>query len=170
MSIEKDFDTLLKYGKRETKYKDRDIDVNRLSYSFVKKGFAEMIEDNKIRQPIIVALKQCFPNERISKLTDSYVLGLFAFLYDELFTEEGTIYKQEKLLLSSKPDPKMIAAGQGLLDPFSYEHTLYHLADKRILDMKAIGEMPYGDILDLQVMKNREAQIQENYMKSLTKK
>lgn len=163
--MNKTVESLLNYGKRIDNYEGLKIDVTLLTYAYVKNDFFEMINEGDLSKLAKECLSQLFhlTDAELSDLKDSYLLGVFVYLYDEILTEKGIIHRLESSFLKSKVDTKMIAAGQSKLDPYSYKHTLMSLAGGRILDMKEISLLPYGEILDIQVIKKIEGEIQQNY-------
>ena len=164
---ETEFNWLLKYGKRTDNINGELIQVNQLPFCYIKWEFA-----NLIKTDIITATKKGLDYLEIDyKYLDSRELkSIFLYLYDEILTKEGLIYHLEETYLKNVPDPDMIASGQHRLNDFNNLLTLYNLANEDVLKIDEVSKQPYQFLLDVQVMKKIQGEIQSNYHKIISNK
>lgn len=165
---ENDFKNLLEYGKRKSIIDGQEIIITKLPFCFIKWQFSEFIEQGEMNKAVIKALKKLKIKHKA--LTSNDIVSIFLYLYDEICTKDGIIYRLEETYLSSTPDVNMIAAGQNKLSPFNNLMTLFNLANRNILLIEEVSKLPYQMLLDIQTMNKLENEIKENYQNIILKK
>lgn len=157
---EKEFEYALKYGKRKSDVNNIDINILELPFCFIKWEFMQFANESFSK-----AVLKCLEYLKIESksLKANEINAIFLYLYDEIITEKGIVYKLEKQFLSSDPDVDMIAAGQNRLTPFNNLLTLYNLANKDITKIDEVSKMKFSDLLDFQAMLKIQSEVQQRY-------
>lgn len=166
MTLE-EFEFLKEFGKRKKEVGGVNIEVIKLPFIFVKGEFLDLVQNDKVVESVTKALKHLSIKHK--KLTSKEVLSIFLYLYDELLTENGIIYKLENEYLSSTPSPQMIAAGVSMLNPFNLLLTIRSLSKELNQNFHKTSREPYYFLLDFQVALMTENKVQVNYNNILLK-
>jgi hypothetical protein len=157
--VELDFNFILEFGKRINKLDDIEINsLIHLPYKFIKKDLPLLFQNNEFQ---IIAEK--IIGKPIVKDNDK-IINFALWVSDEL----KKINENEKVL-SSDPEPEMIAAGINKLDVFDIYGVARSLTND-VLKVNEILELPYSDVFMALYYNKTTNDIQKAYQEIIRKK